>query len=124
MLRFQRQNSRQDVNHAASYNNGGRNTRKTNSGSRCTCGMPGMNAIVSPPSTSRMGWAMRSFGLSKVSERNREKQADDEEEVVVQHGSGRYQRSTGWSRPRLLRTAKVGLRVFVRCWLVCSDRER
>ena len=47
--------SRHDVNHAAAYSSGGRNSSSTSSGLMWTRGRPGMNASARPPTTSRMG---------------------------------------------------------------------
>src|SRR5450631_2448971 len=54
LVRFSRK-SRQDVAHAAEYNNGGNTTRKTSSGSRATLGMPGTNPSSSPATTRTIG---------------------------------------------------------------------
>jgi hypothetical protein len=49
------QKSFHDVFHAAAYNKGGRKIRKTNSGCRVICGMPGIKLIINPPITKNMG---------------------------------------------------------------------
>ncbi len=47
--------SRGEISNPAMYTSGGRNSRKISSGASATCGMPGVNASSSPPTTSKIG---------------------------------------------------------------------
>ena len=55
MILRQRHNSFQEVDQAASYNNGGKKMRNINSGSIRITGTPGIKLIKSPATTSKIG---------------------------------------------------------------------
>src|SRR5829696_1284274 len=58
--------SRGDDCHAAACSSGGRNTRKTTSGSRSSSGSSGTNPIASPPTTSTIGYGTEIDSASRT----------------------------------------------------------
>jgi hypothetical protein len=89
--------SRQEVNSAAGYSNGGNKTSNTKSGSRRIGGKPGMIPIKKPPITSRIGYgigALRATSANTATTNSKPKMTSSRCNISVEFKIGSAQMPT------------------------------